>query len=69
MSPLKARKLIRDGAFNALQKLKRQPESFSCTKLKPPYVLEMKLRADGDKPARTIRAEHPDSIVGLLNLE
>ncbi len=69
MSPLKARKLIREGAFNALQKLQKQPESFSCTKLKPPYVLEMKLRADGDTSARTIRAEHPDSIAGLLNLK
>jgi D-amino peptidase len=67
LSPLKARKLIKEGAFNALLKLKNDPQAFSYPKLTPPYVMEMKLRADGDKPARTVRNEHPDSIIGLLN--
>jgi D-amino peptidase len=69
LSPLKARKMIKEGAFNALLKLKHEPEAFSYPKLTPPYVLEIKFRADGDKPAHSRRYEHPDSIIGLLNLQ
>lgn len=68
-SPLKARELIKEGAFNALMKLNHNPGKFTYPKLSPPYVREMKLRANGDLPATTRRYEHPDSIIGLLNLQ
>jgi len=68
LSPMKARKLIKEGAFQALLKLKQQPEAFSSPKLTPPYVLEAKFRANGEKPAHVCRQEHPDSIIGLLNM-
>ncbi|MFA6103358.1 MAG: M55 family metallopeptidase [Victivallaceae bacterium] len=68
LSPLKARKLIKEGAFNALLKLKREPEAFSCLKLMSPYVLETKFRASGKKPPHVVRHEHPDSIIELFNM-
>jgi len=68
LSPLKARKLIKEGAFNALLKLKQQPAAFSYPKMTPPYVLEKKFRANGEKPPHVVRHEHPDSIIGLLNM-
>lgn len=67
LSPFKARKLIKDGAFNALLKLKEQPKAFSYPKLTPPYVMETKFRANGDKPAHIRHTENSNSIIGLLN--
>ena len=67
LSPLKARKLIKEGAFNALLKFKQTPEAFTYPKITPPYVMEEKLRNDGEKSSKTRRIEHPDSIIGLLN--
>ena len=69
LSPHKARKLIKEGASNALLKLKHEPQAFSYPKLTPPYVLETKFRANGDKTAHLRRGEHPDSIIGLLNMQ
>lgn len=69
LSPLKARKLIKQGAFNALLKLKQEPGTFAYPKLIPPYMREMKFRAYGDKPAHSCRYEHPDSIIGMLNMQ
>jgi D-amino peptidase len=68
LSPLKARKLIKEGAFNALIKLKQQPEVFTYPELTPPYVLETKFRANGDKPAHVRRIEHSNSIIELFNM-
>lgn len=68
LSPVKARKLIKEGAFNALLKLKQQPEAFTYTELRPPYVMETKFRANGDKPAHRRRTEHAGSIIELFNI-
>ena len=68
LSPFKARKMIKTGAFNALLKLQQAPESFTYPKLNPPYVLIEKFRANGEKPPSIRRVEHPDSIIGLLNV-
>ena len=67
-SPFKARKMIKTGAFNALMKLKLQPEAFTYPELTSPYVLETKYRAYGDKPAHVRRVEHQYSIIELFNI-
>ena len=68
LSPLKARKMIKEGAFNALLKLKHTPGAFSYPRLNPPYSMIEKFRADGEKLPETRRVEHPDSVIGLLNI-
>lgn len=68
VSPKRARKLIRDGALRAMEKLRASPESFKYPKLTPPYVRIVRLRKTGGIPAYETRDENPDSIIGLLNM-
>lgn len=67
-SPAKAREMIRAGAAAAAQRVRSHPASFRYPDLKPPYVREARLRADGEIPASRTRDEHPDSIIELLNM-
>ncbi len=69
LSPKKARTLIYEGALQAIDKLKRQPESFQYPEIRPPYVCTTRFRRNGPKPACTRRDEHPDSLIALMNLD
>jgi len=67
-APKRARAMIREGALNAIGKLKDQPLSFTYPHMEPPYVRTAAFRKDGDTAAHEVRAEHPDSIIALMNL-
>ncbi|MEI7435214.1 MAG: M55 family metallopeptidase [bacterium] len=67
-SPAAVRLLIRDGARAAVTKLKRSPGSFLYPQLSKPYTCVCRFRKDGDKPAYEASAEHPGSIIALMNL-
>ncbi len=71
LSPLKARKLISEGARKAIELLKSSPDSFSYSaKISPPYKRITEFRASKVKKtsAFTSVTEHPDSIIDLLNI-
>lgn len=67
LSPSKARKLIKAGAFEALSRLKTNQGAFHYPKLSPPYTFNKKYRKNGDKPPFEVEKTHPDSIIGLFN--
>ena len=67
LSPKRARKLITDGAREAIQKLKADPSSFGYPEMSPPYVRVVRYRDSADGPGFTTRSEHPDSITGMMN--
>lgn len=60
---------IRAGALQAMEMLGKEPESFRFPQLEKPYILIQRLRADEKNPPHTERAEHPDSLIGLMNAE
>lgn len=68
VAPRAARKLIRDGALNAVERLISTPEVFRYPEIEPPYNRVCRFRQHGDAPAYQTRDEHPDSIVALMNL-
>lgn len=69
ISPSKAVKLIREGALKAINKLKAEPCSFHYPKLSPPYrtVVEYRAYTARNTEACTKTAEHPSSIIELMN--
>jgi D-amino peptidase len=67
LHPEKARQLIRAGAERALRRFAASREQFALLELQPPFRKEVRYRSNGSKPARTVYAEHPDSVIGLLN--
>jgi D-aminopeptidase len=67
LSPPEARRRIRTGALQAMDQLRTNPGAFRYPKLTPPYERVIKLRRQGDHPARELRAQHPSSIIALLN--
>ena len=67
-APKRARTMVREGARKAIGILKDQPSTFTYPDMKPPYVRTAAFRKDGDTPAREERAEHPDSIIALMNM-
>lgn len=68
VSPKRARKMIRERAARAVEKLRASPESFTYPEITPPYVRAIRFRKTGDIPAYETRDEHPDSIIGLMNM-
>jgi D-aminopeptidase len=68
LDPATARQLIEAAAREAARKLKSDPASFTFPALSKPYVRILKVRREGDQPARIIKKEHPDSIIELMNL-
>jgi D-amino peptidase len=66
--PEVARERIREGARRALSRFIADPASFELLKFKPPYRKEIKYRAQGEKPAYTVIAEHPNDIIRLINM-
>ena len=67
LAPKRARPLIREGARQAVLKLKRHPDSFKYPSIKPPYVRMDYYRRNNERPAFRQYREHPDSIIELFN--
>jgi len=67
LSPIRARKLIRDGAYAALIRYREHPETFSREFPQPPYTAVWKLRQHGETPPQTLYKRHSTSVTGLLN--
>jgi len=59
---------IRTGALQAIEKLKASPDFFSYPSLTKPYVRIDSRRGDCERSPYTARAEHPDSVIALLNM-
>lgn len=70
LAPARARDLIRAGARRAARKRQRSRRAFRGPALKPPYVREVRLRANPNirVPAYSRRDEHRDSIIELINI-
>jgi len=64
-SPSVATEMIRDGAYKALTRAKKQ--DFGLIDFPGPYEMVTIYRPDGDEPQRTVKASHPTSVAGLLN--
>jgi D-amino peptidase len=68
LHPLKARELIRNGAYIALKKFMENPESFKIKKpIQAPYELVTRFRASKNRPAFTSIRRHENSVIRLLN--
>ncbi|MDP8218039.1 MAG: M55 family metallopeptidase [Candidatus Theseobacter exili] len=64
--PIKARQLIKEGAFKAIQRAHK--EDFGIIPLKSPFERVAIFRADNDNPKRIAREKHSTSVSALLNL-
>ena len=64
--PEKVRKMIKKGAYDALEKYKADPKSFILPDIKPPYVYQVTIRPDGDKKGYKYRTVHPTSAIQVL---
>ena len=67
-SPRLVRALIRDGAQQALLKLKRDPEAFRYPAVNPAFTRKIRFRKNGDTAAYETLDRHPTSIIRLMNL-
>lgn len=69
LHPEKAREMIRRGAERALRRFADDKEQFPLLELaqSAPFTREITYRGDGTKPAYTVKSEHPDSLIDLLN--
>lgn len=67
LSPLEARRRIREGARRAIARLKDKPQSFRYPVLKKPYVLCQKLRQAAGEPPLIQFVRHPRSFIGAVN--
>lgn len=67
LSPIEARKRIREGAAKAAEALAKDPSRFHFPLLTRPYEKIVRYRKSGDIPPCTKRATHPDSFIELLN--
>lgn len=68
LAPQRAQELVRGGANQAIQKLRRDPSAFYYPDLQAPYIRTVRFRQDNETPPYTSRNEHPTSIIALLNL-
>lgn len=65
-SPVKARRLIREGALRAIKRA--QEEDFGIIELSPPFERVVKFRPSANNPNWTISREtHPSSVIALMN--
>jgi D-amino peptidase len=67
LSPVRARQLIRAAALKAIRKLANKPGAFHYPDIGAPYKMVTQLRKDAEKPAKTLKKEHPSSVIALLN--
>jgi len=67
LHPVRARQLIQEGAYRAIQRAKA--EDFGIIPLKPPFERAITLRPGKDRPHKTIaRMTHPTSFIGVMNM-
>jgi len=67
LHPVKARRLIREGALRAIRRLKKG--DFDRIVLTPPFERVVKLRPSADNPNWTISREtHRSSVIALMNM-
>ena len=67
LHPVRARRLIREGALRAIQRAK-EDDSFGIIPLKAPFEKVIRTRPTADQPHKTIsRATHPTSVIGVMN--
>lgn len=68
LHPIKARELIRNGAYTALRKFISDRDSFRIKKpIQAPYESVMRCRPDKSRPAYTLTYRHESSVIGMLN--
>lgn len=68
VAPRAARALIRNGAAEAVAKLRTDPAAFHYPQMTAPYVRTARFRRRGDTPPYEARDEHPDSFIKLMNM-
>jgi D-amino peptidase len=68
LSPDKARQAIRAAALKAARKLATRPRLFKFPDIGAPYTMISRVRREGELPARTLKREHPSSVIELLNM-
>ena len=66
-APSRACEMIRDGAIEAILRLKDLPDSFHYPELEPPYVRVTRFRRAGDSDEWSAREEHASSVIELMN--
>jgi D-aminopeptidase len=65
--PRAARRLVREGALAAMQRLREAPPGYGLVSLQPPYERITIFRHDEPGQPRTIdHAIHPSSVIGVL---
>ena len=68
-SPTLTRRLIREGAKRAAEKLKAQRGSFAYPDLKGPYIRKARFRRDGDTGAWEAHDRHETSLTAVIEME
>jgi D-amino peptidase len=67
LNPVKARRLIREGALRAMHRAKE--EDFGIIQLTPPFERVAKFRPSENNPDwRISRETHPSSVIDLMNM-
>ncbi len=64
--PVRARELIKEGAFRAIKRAKK--EDFGIIPLKSPFERIAVFRSDEENPKTISKERHPDSVIALMNL-
>ena len=68
LAPAKARRLLREGAKAAAEKLQHAPGSFSTTEIKPPYEIKSVLRKSEHYPEGGVLYRRDEkSYIGAMN--
>jgi D-aminopeptidase len=67
LAPSRACDVVRAAAREACAAFRAGRARFKPLALAPPYRLERETRAYQGRPAGVVRAEHADSVIGLLN--
>jgi D-amino peptidase len=67
MHPEKAREVIRNGAAEALARLREDRGSFPLLPVVPPFVRTISYRGGGKRKGRTLTSEHPTDLIAALN--
>jgi D-amino peptidase len=65
--PTVARNRIYDGVKRAIQRWKKDPQSFHPILLQPPYTAVCEYRPDAGKRAFTVTKQNNNSVIDLLN--
>ncbi len=68
LHPIKARELIKKGAYDALKKFITTPEEFRVKKpINAPYECIVQYRPGKDREAQTLVYQHETSVIEMLN--